>query len=80
MPDWAMTRDALRAMNDMIREVARETRSPLFDIDAELERKQGYYPLEDTDHFTDAGCRAVGRLFAEAIHKQQLLKGAALPK
>ncbi|MFN0207738.1 MAG: GDSL-type esterase/lipase family protein, partial [Planctomycetota bacterium] len=80
MPDWNMARDAMRAMNDAIREVARETNSVLCDVDRELVREPGDYPEKDTDHFTDAGCAKVGALIAKVLQDQQLLQGASRPK
>jgi hypothetical protein len=70
----------MRAMNDVIRDVARETGSALCDVDRELVRKPGLYPDGDTDHFTDAGCREVGRIIAESLTKKGLLARAAIPR
>lgn len=80
LPNWPMARDAMKAMNDIIREKAKETNSPLIDIDAELKRQRHYYPDGDTDHFTDAGCAAVADLIAAKLESLQLLSGAALKK
>jgi hypothetical protein len=80
MPDWTMAWAAIGAMNDVIRETANATHSPLIDVAAMIPKKTEYFPPGDTDHFTDAGCRAAGELIAGELRSQGLLARAALPK
>jgi lysophospholipase L1-like esterase len=80
MPDWKMAWGAIGAMNDVIRETARATGSPLVDVAAKIPKKPEYFPPGDTDHFTDAGCAAAGALIAAELRSQGLLARGALAK
>ncbi len=80
MPSWRMAFDAVAAFNETIREVARETGSPLADVDRDLGREAAYFAPKDTDHFTDEGCEAVAVVLARALSREGLLRGAATPR
>ncbi|MBI3818447.1 MAG: hypothetical protein HY286_07140 [Planctomycetes bacterium] len=80
LPNWAMARDAMKAMNQYIRDAAKTCHAPLVDVDAELVRNRNYFPDGDTDHFTDEGCKAVAGIIAKNLATQGLLLRAAAPK
>lgn len=56
---------AFDAYNDAIRRVARETNTPLIDLDRDIPRGAEYFV--DAIHFSDAGHRLVGRIAASAL-------------
>lgn len=57
---------AFDAYNDAVRRIARETETPLVDLDRMVPRGPGCFV--DAIHFNDAGHRLVGRMVADALN------------